>query len=77
MGERAPCFERVETSFENAETFLYMADISGPSLCTALHMSLFCIYKRRALVNEQCWSLYKRSNIVRNGVLVCSELFGT
>ena len=43
MGERAPCFERTETLIDNAETFLYMADIFGPYLCTALHMSLFSI----------------------------------
>ena len=40
MGERAPCSERAETLFENAETFLYMADSFGPYLCTALHMSI-------------------------------------
>ena len=63
MGERAPCSERAETLFENAETFLYMADSFGSYLCTALHMSLFCIHKRQALANEQL-SLYKSSNIV-------------
>ena len=43
VGERAPCFERAETLLENAETFLYTAGTFGPYLCTALHVSLFCM----------------------------------
>ena len=76
VGGKAPCFERTEALSENAETFLYIAGVFGPYLCTTLHMSLFYIYKRRALANEQ-WSLYKSSNIVQNGVLICSELLDT
>ena len=66
MGERAPWFGRTETLFENAETFLYIADIFGPYLCTAMHMSQFCIYKRRALANEQ-WSLYNIQTLYKTG----------
>ena len=39
MCEEAPSVEEAEALFENGETFLYIASVFGPYLCTALHMS--------------------------------------